>query len=377
MKSVVVAAAIWALLSWGMSYAHAGEDKNTQLRAAVAAPSAADPVPLRCIGFSPYVSGVSGDPNYNPDTGPHPSQALIASLLDQLTNQTNFRCIMTYGVLNGLYYTFEAAKQRNIKVIAIIWLDEYDSPASTRAVNNASIAEGIRAANEYPDTIVRVSCGNEVRTRARLKHGTTEPLSNGTVLDGEITRCIDALRDPDAHVVQPITMIDTWWEWCNTTKPCQSNAFADKVDWIGINVYPWWENKKSDLFPCTTAAQAPRFHINRIRDVRATYPGKDVIITEFGWPAGPEGYSEVNHFTGWRCGIAGELAQTNVIAGTIKKLNDQEWSWVVFEAFREPWKGEATNLEERPVGPYWGICESADPYTCNPEIGRLDLLLAP
>jgi exo-beta-1,3-glucanase (GH17 family) len=248
---------------------------------------------------------------------------------------------MTYGVLHGLDYTFEAAKQRNIKVIAIIWLD------ADPAINNDSIAAGVRAANAYPDTIVRVSCGSEVRTR----HGTT--------LDDQISSCIAAMRA--AGVVQPVTTIDIWWEWCNRAYPCQRNAFGDKVDWIGINVFPWWENKDSGLFPCTPAAQASIFHINRIRDVRATYPGKDVVITEFGWPAAPAGYSEVNRFTGQKCGIAGEPAQTNVIAWTITMLDAQKWSGVVFEAFREPWKAI-----EGPVGPYWGICESIYPHICKP-----------
>lgn len=332
MKNVVTAAAMLVLLPWAL---------NTHLGAVVAASSATDP--LRCIAFGPYITG------YDPNTGPHPSPSLIDKLLDRLIGQTNFRCIMTYGVLNGLDYTFEAAGQRNIKVIAIIWL------GADPAVNKDSIETGVRAAKAYPETIVRVSCGDEVRTQAWLQYGSDD------AMDAQINLCIDTMRANG--VIQPITVIDTWWEWCSRTYPCQRNAFADKLDWIGINVYPWRDNKDSGLFPCTPAAQAPSFHINRIRDVRTTYPGKDVVITEFGWPAGPEGYSEVNHFTGQKCGIASETAQTNVIARTIAKLDTQKWSGVVFEAFREPWKAT-----EGAVGPYWGICETATPYTCKPVI---------
>jgi hypothetical protein len=73
--------------------------------------------PLRCVGFGPYVSG------HDPATGPHPSAALIEELLDRLVQQTGFRCIMTYGVLNGLDAAFAAAQARGLQVIAIIRLD--------------------------------------------------------------------------------------------------------------------------------------------------------------------------------------------------------------------------------------------------------------
>jgi len=86
---------------------------------------------LQCAAFSPYVGKLS------PDYGPAPSRELINTLLDKLVKETKFRCIMTYGVMNGLEYTFAAAEARHLKVIAIIWLDK------DIAVNSKSIASGI------------------------------------------------------------------------------------------------------------------------------------------------------------------------------------------------------------------------------------------
>lgn len=290
---------------------------------------------LPCIAFNPYVRG------YNPNTGPHPSQQLIEKLLNKLIQQTSFRCIMTYGVLNGLDYIFEAAQVRGIKVISIIWLD------ADVTVNDLSIEGGINAAKTYPDTIIRLSCGSEVRTR------------HGTALDDVILDCIERLRV--SGVSQPITTIDTWWEWCNHSWPCQRSNFSDVVDWVGINVFPWWENKFSGLFPCTTAAEAADFHIARLQDVMAVYSNKQVILTEFGWPAGPRGYSETNQFTGQTCGVASNFNQNLVIRDTIAKLDTHGWSGVVFEAFREAWKVNT----EGPVGPFWGICTGIPPYRCK------------
>ena len=159
--------------------------------------SASDAVgTLRCVAFSPYVSG------YDPNTGPHPPPELIDTLLEGVVQRLGFRCILTYGMLNGLDHTFAAAQTLGIKVIAIIWLD------SDPAVNTASIAAGIAAAQHYPETIVRLSCGSEVRTR--LGFAAAEPI---------IRDCITRVRD--AGVAQPLTSIDTWWNWCNETWPCQ------------------------------------------------------------------------------------------------------------------------------------------------------------
>lgn len=289
---------------------------------------------MQCVAFSPYVG------NITPDYGAHPPRELIDALLDKLVKETRFRCIMTYGVLNGLEYTFAAAKARHLKVIAIIWLDK------DIAVNNQSIASGIELAKAFPDTIIKLSCGSEVRTR------------NDPVFDGEITKCMDGLRK--AGVKQPITTIDTWWEWCNRATPCHQTSFGATVDWIGINIFPWWENKNSGVHTCVTAEQAADFHIARLEDIRRTYPGKEVIVTEFGWPSGPKGGTETNTHTGQKCAVANPKNQVKVIKSTLQKLAKKNWSGIVFEAFSEDWKPS----DEGNFGRYWGICQGQPPYTC-------------
>ncbi|MDP2100361.1 MAG: exo-beta-1,3-glucanase [Methylobacter sp.] len=289
---------------------------------------------LQCAAFSPYVGKL------NPDYGAHPSKALIGQLLDKLVKDTPFRCIMTYGVINGLEHTFAAAEARHLKVIAIIWLDD------DITVNSRSISAGIEAAKAYPNTIIKLSCGSEVRTR------------HNYAFDGEISRCISALRE--AGVAQPITTIDTWWEWCNRESPCHITNFGTQVDWIGINVFPWWENKYSDTLPCTPANKAADFHIARIGQVRKTYPGKEVMLTEFGWPNGPEGSIESNKFTQQPCSIASKKNQALVVKSTFKKLAAKGWSGTVFEAFSENWK----TGDEGDFGRFWGICQGDPPYSC-------------
>ncbi|WP_262966331.1 glycoside hydrolase family 17 protein [Methylobacter psychrophilus] len=314
------------LLSYGHNASASKQNKDPQQEV------------LQCAAFSPYVG------KFNPNYGEHPSKELINELLDKLIKQTPFRCIMTYGVLNGLDTIFTAAKARDIKVIAILWLDD------DLTVNSQSIAKGIEVAKAFPKTIIKLSCGSEVRTR------------HAYAFDGEITRCIDALRK--AGVSQPITTIDTWWEWCNRSLECGQTSFSAQVDWIGINIFPWWENKYSGIHTCTSAETAADFHIARLEDVRRVNPEKEIMITEFGWPNGPEGGTEVNNKTKQHCGIAGKKNQALVVESTFKKLAKKKWSGVVFEAFSENWKAG----EEGGFGSFWGICLGESPYNCSKKL---------
>jgi len=330
-KSVFFLIAV-SLAFAGVLFNGSGLSKRVSAQGIAAQPAA----PLRCIDFSPYVNG------YNPKTGPHPSAQLIDQLFDKLIQQTSFRCIMTYGVLNGLDHIIPAAKQRSVKVLMVIWLDGSSADA-------ASIKRGIKLAKKNRGTIIRVSCGSEIGTRYNSALG-TDPIINN---------CVDKLRG--AGVKQPITSIDTWWKWCVESLDCKTRSpLADKVDWIGINIFPWWENKFSGEYTCTTATQAPQFHIDRMQQVLDLYWDKEVILTEFGWPAGPNGYSETNTHTGEQCGVASKANQNQVIQETLNLLDEKGWSGNVFAAFREKWK----KLDENPIGPFWGICKGKVPFKC-------------
>jgi exo-beta-1,3-glucanase (GH17 family) len=98
-----------------------------------------------------------------------------------------------------------------------------------------------------------------------------------------------------------------------------------------------------------------------LQDLINRYPQKEVLLTEFGWPACPEGYRETNRFTNQECGIAGEINQRIIIEETLAQLEQIGLPGIVFEAFREPWKSETEGV----VGPCWGICEGSPPYRCQ------------
>ncbi len=316
---------LFLLISVAWLYSGAVNAKNSHV------PSSLEK-PMHCLAFSPYVD------NLSPDYGAQPSKQLLGKLLDHVLKQTPFRCIMTYGVLGGLEDIFYEAQQRNIKVIAILWID------NDPIVNTQSISKGIYLAREFKDTIIKVSCGSEVRTRRDYAY------------DKEITRCLNALRE--AKISQAISTIDTWWEWCNRSVSCQKTAFSEQVDWIGINIFPWWENIYSSLHDCVSAEHAADFHLARLEQVQRANPGKEVIITEFGWPANTT--AQTGGGAG-SCATASLQNQALVVQSTLKKLAQKKVTGVVFEAFSEQWKAE----KEGDSGKFWGICEGVAPYACN------------
>jgi len=286
-----------------------------------------------CINFTPYVNG------YNPDEGPHPPPELIDQLLDVIVTETSFTCIKTYGVLNGLNYTFEAARKRNLKVMAVLWIDMDDN------INEQSIQVGIESSFQYKDTIIALVCGNELRVR--VGKGASEP---------HINNCIDKLRA--ANVEQPLSVIESWWGWVDEQAQYRQWSVIDRLDWVGINVFPWWES----MFDrgCYTEEGAVDFHIETIHTVQKLYPDKPVILTEFGWPAGPNDFVQANP-KNLTCGTATEAHQTYVISQTIRRLQQESLYGIMFSSFREHWK----HGREGVIASYWGICGNESPFQCK------------
>ncbi len=163
--------------------------------------------------------------SFSSDWGPHPTPELIDMLLDVIVTQTNYTCIQTYGVLNNLNYTFEAAKVRGLKVIAVIWLQPNET-----AINNESIQIGIDMAHKYNDTIIAISCGSELRVRY------TKTVANSLIID-----CIRQVKA--ARIPQPVTSNDYYWFWCEAQQPCRPwLEVMNLVDYIAVNVFAWWDN---------------------------------------------------------------------------------------------------------------------------------------
>lgn len=214
------------------------------------------------------------------------------------------RSIRTYTV-SGIQAQVPAlAKERGIEVMLGIWLGRDD------ASNRREIETAVALVRKYSN-IRAVFVGNETLLREDL---TLEEL-------------IAIIREVRTRVPVPVTTGETWDRWLSNPE------LADEVDFMSIHVLPYWE--------AVGAQNAVSYAFERYREVLDTFPGKDAIIAEFGWPS-----------RGYRNRDAGPdpMTQATIIRKFVSEASRHGIGYNLMEAFDQPWK-----TMEGSVGPYWGV----------------------
>jgi len=156
-------------------------------------------------------------------------------------------------------------------------------------------------------------------------------IGNEALLRGDLT--IDELIDyiewfksevPDV----PVATAETYDVWLDNLD------LIDYVDVITVNFYPFWEGIQID--------QAIPYIHNRYQQMLARSRGKQVIVTETGWPSDGDPIGD---------------AVPNLENAVYHFLDFVSWAraegvdYFYFEAFDEPWK----EAYEGPHGSHWGI----------------------
>ena len=180
-----------------------------------------------------------------PTTQISPEQ--IAQDLAQLAKITD--CVRTYSIENGLDQVPALAAQVGLKVIQGLWLGR------DRIKNLAQISVAIELTKEHPGVITAMVVGNEVLLRGEMSTVGLAVHARGQV-----------------RVIVPVTYADVWEFWL------RNRDVADAVDFVTVHILPYWEDSRS-------AAQAGA-HVDAIRSrVAASFPDKDILIGEVGWPS--------------------------------------------------------------------------------------------
>jgi exo-beta-1,3-glucanase (GH17 family) len=273
-----------------------------------------------CVDFSPRVGP------YTWSSGRKPTAAFIDQLLTIIQTQTSYKCIMIYDIWSDI---LRVAHAKGFKVLGIIWL------TTTASDNSAAISRAITASRDYASTIVGFTCGSELAFR----EGTTTTVSN------ILANCLSTLRGNG--VTHPIGYIDS-------LKTYNAGwSIANNADFLGVNIYPWYDNVMTNP-TCTTPAEAASETLARFQRVQARYPTKKFILTETGWPGAPSGKTLT-----YGCGLASDKYQKQVIGETVELFRKNNLPMSTFSAFREADK-DPTKLYKN----HWGVCLGAAPYTC-------------
>jgi exo-beta-1,3-glucanase (GH17 family) len=260
---------------------------------------------LTCVSYAPFRG--AQDPLVE---GTRVTPEQIDEDLALLAKYTN--CIRTYSVDDGRDDVLKSARRYGLKVMHGVWVS--GDPEKTRQ----QVATSVAYAKEFPDVIIAIVVGNEV------------------LLRGEMTAAslIAVIREIKSQVAMPVTYADVWEFWLRY--PDVQSA----VDFVTIHVLPYWED-----FPIPASRAAA--HLVAIRNkVAAAFPGKEIVIGEFGWPSAGRMREDAR---------PSPYDQARAVIDALAVAKAEHIRVNIIEAFDQPWK----RALEGAVGGYWGIIDRA------------------
>jgi exo-beta-1,3-glucanase (GH17 family) len=235
--------------------------------------------------------------------GTFPSDEEIQADMPTLASLTGY--IRTYSSTGPVDTIIQAAAAAHVCVASGIWLGR-DATANAKEM----MAGEQLAANSAVHSII---VGNEVLLR-------------GDLSEDQLRTDIEQVRARLSRAVS-ITMADTFDQWI------QHPQLAKEVDFITVHIYPFWQG-----ISINAAMQALDTAYQR---VKATFPGKQIVIGETGWPsAGPP----------HGAAVPSAANQARYLREFINWAQAKGVQYFYFDAFDEGWK-----VNEEGVGTHWGL----------------------
>jgi exo-beta-1,3-glucanase (GH17 family)/cellulose synthase/poly-beta-1,6-N-acetylglucosamine synthase-like glycosyltransferase len=247
--------------------------------------------------------------------------------------------IRTYSSTGGMDLVPAIADEFGLKVTVGVWLSDEttakDEPELNKIKkrNEAEIEGAIKLARKHRN-VIGVVVGNEtIYTGMYLDPDQIEDLKKKGTYRGQksVDDLIKLIQRVKREVQIPVTTGEIFSAW--ETHPHLVSA----VDYIAAHILPYW-NKVSER-------EAVDETMLRYDELRRTYPGKRVVIAEFGWPSA--GYNRGN-------ANPGAIEQASILRDFAAQAEARGIDYNIIEAFDQPWK-----TQEGSVGPYWGMFDAA------------------
>jgi len=257
-------------------------------------------------GILPSVSYAPFEGTAHPDVDNIPSAEKIRDDLRKLSSIT--RAIRLYSSTGGVELVPPIAAEFGLKVTVGAWIDK-NAERNEREID-AAINLAKRNSN-----VIGVVVGNETIYRGEQK----------------VEDLIELIKRVKKSVNVPVTTGEIWNIWRDDPE------LAYSVDFIAAHVLPYWEN--------FTDKQAVDQAVAMFQLLRDQFPGKRIVIAEFGWPSA--GYNLRN-------AVPGPFEQATVLRNFVTRAEAIGMDYNIVEAIDQPWK-----FFEGGVGPYWGILNAA------------------
>src|SRR3954462_7261378 len=257
-------------------------------------------------GILPSVSYAPFEGSAHPDVDNIPQIEKIRADLKKLSTVT--RAIRLYSSTGGVELVPPIAAEFGLKVTVGAWIDK-NADRNKREIE-AAITLAKRNSN-----VNGIVVGNETIFRGEQK----------------IDDLIELIKQVKKSVNVPVTTGEIWNIWRDNPE------LASSVDFIAAHVLPYWEN--------FTEKQAVDQAVYLYGLLREKFPGKRIVIAEFGWPGA--GYNLKN-------AEPGQFEQASVLRNFVARADAIGMEYNIVEAMDRPWKSF-----EGSVGPYWGILNNA------------------
>ena len=262
-------------------------------------PAAEPPWPAHIQGFSFSPIRMGEDPTKHI----YPTDAEIDADLKLVTGKVG--TVRTYSVAGSLADIPQLAERHGLNVAVGAWIDDH------RDTNETQLQTAIELARTHLN-VMRVFVGNEVALQGYV------PLQ-------ELEGYLDRAR---AAIGQPVGTAEPWNTWL------EHPELAQHVDFIGVHLLPYWEG-----LPVETAVD---YSIEQFHRIQKTFPNKEVIIAEIGWPSRGRTHQYA---------VASEANEALFLRRFLARAKHEHFVYYIMEAFDQPWKAP----QEGDVGSYWGV----------------------
>src|ERR1700704_6542753 len=250
-------------------------------------------------GILPSVSYAPFEGTSHPDVDNIPNAEKIRADLKKLPPRT--RAIRLYSSTGGVELVPPIAAEFGLKVTVGAWIDKNVDRNEREMLSAIDLAK--RNGN-----VNGIVVGNETIYRGEQK----------------IEDLIKLIQRVKGSVSVPVTTGEIWNIWL------EHPELASSVDFIAAHILPYWEG-----FSDKQAVEQALIIYQKLRDA---FPGKRIVIAEFGWPSA--GYNLQN-------AMPGPFEQAVTLRNFVNRAEAIGMEFNIVEAIDQPWK-----FFEGGVGPY-------------------------
>jgi cellulose synthase/poly-beta-1,6-N-acetylglucosamine synthase-like glycosyltransferase/exo-beta-1,3-glucanase (GH17 family) len=287
---------------------------------------------LASVSYAPFQG------NTDVEHGGLATAAQIRSDLKLLAPLT--RSIRTYSATGGAELVPGIAAEYGLRVTEGAWVD-HNKDRSEREI--ASVIDLAKRHSNISSIVV----GNETTYRGEFfpkagesldpaereklaKADTTEKLARARE-DIGVARLIKMIQRVKRATNVPVTTGEIWSVWRDHPE------LVSAVDYIAVHILPYWEG--------VSEKSAVEAAIGGYENLRRLYPGKRIVIAEFGWPSAGYNLKDAH---------PGRIEQAKVLRDFVTRADAFGIDYNIVEAIDQPWK-----IFEGGVGPYWGMYDAS------------------